>query len=63
MERYLDLLKAITPEKNIFANLVGYELEDNLIHNPRFKNLIKLVTYDISKVEPTILRFNDATII
>ncbi len=63
MERYLDLLKAITPEKNIFANLVGYELEDNLIHNPRFKNLIKLVTYDVWEEEPTILRFNNATII
>jgi len=63
MERYLDLLKAISPEKNIFANLVGYELEDNLIHNPRFANLIKLVTYDVSEDEPTVIRFNDVTIV
>ncbi len=59
MERYLDLLKAISPEKNVFANLVGYELEDDLIHNPRFENLIKLVTYDVMEENPTVLRFNE----
>lgn len=60
MERYLDLLKAILPQKNIFANLVGYKIEEDLIHNPRFENLIKLVTYFVSEEEPTVLRFNEA---
>jgi hypothetical protein len=61
-EKYVDLLNAITPERNYFANLVGKGKEVGLQVSDRFVNQIRLVEYEITQNNPTILTFTDITI-
>jgi hypothetical protein len=46
-EKYLDLLKAIFPQKNIYANIVGNGFDKKIKINPKFKDSIILVNYII----------------